>query len=139
MENIPVISLEEIAGGALQEKAQKAIAEVVDNLQDPNTPWKNKRSVMIKISFSQNEDRNDATCEISVEKKLAQIKPITTSFSIGKDLQNGGVYMEEYGPQIRGQMSLDDYQSEQIVGNNVVDTDTGEIVGKVVDLRAREA
>lgn len=139
MENIPVVKLEQIAGGALQENAQQAIAEVVTNMQDPNTPWKNKRAVMIKLAFTQNEDRTDSTCKISVEKKLAPVKPIATKFAIGKDLKDGNVYMEEYGPQIKGQLSLDDYQAEQIVGNNVVDTDTGKVVGKVVDLRAREA
>lgn len=139
MEKIPVIKLEEIAGGALQENAQQAIAEVVANMQDPNTPWKNKRAVMIKLAFTQNEDRTDSTCEISVEKKLAPVKPLETKFAIGTDLKDGNIYMEEYGPQIKGQLSLDDYQKEQIVGNDVVDTDTGEVVGKVVDLRAREA
>lgn len=141
MENIPLIKLEEIAGGALQENAQKAIAEIVTNMQDPNTPWKTKRSVTIKLAFIQNDDRSDSTCEISVEKKLAPVKPLETKFSIGKDILNGGVYMEEYGPQIRGQMSLEDYQKEQIIENNIVDTDTGEIIGKanVTDFKAKEA
>ena len=68
------IDLAELAGGALQEKSQKALQDVFENMQDPNTPWKNKREVVIKLKFTQNEDRDDATCEISVEKKLAQPK-----------------------------------------------------------------
>lgn len=139
MEQTEMVNLEELAGGALQEKAQQAIKEVVANTQDPNTPWKNKREVAIKLSFTQNEDRDDATCQISVSKKEAPVKPVETKFSIGKDLRDGSVYMEEYGPQVKGQMSLDDYQREQVIGDDVVDTDTGEIIGKIKPFEAKEA
>lgn len=139
MEGKTMLDLENVAGGALQEKAQQAIAEVVENLQDPDTPWKNKREVVIRLAFTQNEDRDDATCEISVSKKLAQVKPVETKFSIGKDLRDGNIYMEEYGPQVRGQMCLDDWQKEQIVGEDVVDTDTGEVTGKITKFGAKEA
>ena len=40
MQNVPLLELWEIAGGALQEVAQDAIAKVLANLQDVNTPWK---------------------------------------------------------------------------------------------------
>lgn len=141
MEEKSILSLQDIAGGALQEKAQQAIKDVVENMQDPNTPWKNKREVVIKLAFSQNEDRDDAACEISVSKKLAQAKPIKTTFCIGKDLINGRVYIEEYGPQIKGQMSISDFQEpKQVIGTDLVDTGTGEVVATVVDMRAaREA
>ena len=54
--NIPIIRLESVAGGALQELAQDAIAKVAENLQDINTPWKKKRTVIIQLGFTQNED-----------------------------------------------------------------------------------
>lgn len=129
------ISLQEIAGGALQENSQKAIEEVIKNMQDPNTPWKNKREIVIKLKFTQNEDRDDSRCEITVEKKLAPVKPMETKFAIAKDLTTGEVFAEEYGRQIKGQMSIADVESDK-----VVDVDTGEILdsandGKVIDLR----
>lgn len=139
MEQSIMVNLEELAGGALNEKTQQALQEVVANMKDPNTPWKNKREVVIKLAFTQNEDRDDAVCEISVSKKLAQVKPVKTSFAIGQDLRDGSIHMEEYGPQIKGQLSLDDYQKEQMAGNDVVDTDTGEVIGKVTDFRTKEA
>ncbi len=128
MENIPIINLGSVAGGALQEIAQEAIADVVANMLDPNTPWKTKRMVTIKLGFTQNEDRDDATMQISVEKKTAAVKPVETKFSMGTDLRNGGIYMEEYGPQIKGQMSLSDYTAAQDDGGS-----------KVTDFRAKEA
>lgn len=135
------INLAELAGGALQEKSQKALQDVFENMQDPNTPWKNKREVVIKLKFTQNEDRDDATCEISVEKKLAQTKPVETKFALGTNLAIGEVLAEEYGPGIKGQISLDEYQKEQQIDGKTVDTDTGEIIEEakendgVVDFR----
>ena len=132
MENIPIIRLGDVAGGALQEIAQEAIAEVVANMQDVNTPWKPMRMVTIKLKLTQNEDRDDATMQISVEKKTAAVKPVETKFSMGRDLRDGSIYMEEYGPQIKGQMSFDDYSRQQAHG------DVAE-VNKVTDFRAKEA
>jgi hypothetical protein len=123
------VELREFAGGALQENFQKAFEEIVKNMQDPNTPWKVKRGITIKISLSQNEDRDDSTCAISVEKKMAPVKPIETKFSLGKDLTTGEVFAEEYGKQVRGQMSLEDLKEEH--QNEELDTEN-----KVIDLRS---
>lgn len=136
------LSLATFCGGAVQEKVNEVAKQVFKNLQDPNTPWKNKRSITITISFSQNMDRDNLSVDIQVSSKLAPVSPIETRMAIGKDLRTGEVYAEEYGKQIRGQMSLSDYenQAETVIGNDVVDTDTGEVVGKVTDFRrAQEA
>ena len=114
-----------------------AMNKVLDNMQDPNTPWKNKRQINIKIAFVQNEDRDDTAVEVSVETKLAPVSPVVTRMSIGKDLKTGQNYASEYGKQVKGQMSLSDFQPEQIIGEDVVDTDTGEVIGNVVDLRKK--
>ena len=79
------VNLETFAGGALQEKVDRAMDEVLQNMQDPNTPWKNKRGITIKISFQQNEDRDDTAVDVVVEKKLAHSSPIVTRMSIGTD------------------------------------------------------
>lgn len=145
------VKLEEFAGGALQEKFDDAMEKVLTNLMDPNTPWKNKRKISVEITFTQNEDRDDTAVNVSVVSKLAPVKPIETKMAIGKDLATGKVFAEEYGKQIRGQMTLDDYEKQKvaekqpdesrqaIVDGNLVDTETGEITGKVIDLRRKEA
>ena len=135
------VKLEEFAGGALQEKFSDALEKVLINLMDPNTPWKNKRKVSIDITFTQNEDRDDTSVNVSVATKLAPVKPIETKMAIGKDLVPGKVFAEEYGKQIKGQMSLDDYAKDHtaIIGGDVVDTQTGEVIDNVVDLRAKKA
>ena len=136
------ISLQDVAGGALQEKANQAFAQVMKNMQDPNTPWKNKRKINICLTFEQNEDRTDCTCDISVDTKLAAVKPVSTKFCTEKDLSTGEIYAQEYGPGIKGQMSFEDMEQSTEdktveVDGQIVDTETGEIKeNSVVDFRA---
>ncbi len=132
------VELQEIASGALQEKFSRAFENVVKNLQDPNTSFKNKRQITITMKFTQNENRDDISVEVAVAEKLAPQAPMKTAFAIGTDLRTGETYAQEYGKQIRGQMNLDDYQAEQVVDGKVIDTDTGEIIKEdntVVDFR----
>ena len=133
------VNLETFAGGALQEKFDDAMEKVLVNMTDPNTPWKNKRKIIVEVSFEQNEDRDDSTVNVSVVPKLAPVKPVSTRMTIGKDLETGQVFAEEYGNQCRGQMTLDDYQGQrdQVVDGKTVDTETGEIRegSRVIDFR----
>lgn len=131
------ISLQELAGGALQEKVNQAFEKVMQNMQDPNTPWKNKRKITVGITFVQNEDRTDCACDISVDTKLAAVKPVSTKFCTQKDLATGEIYAQEYGPGIRGQMSFEDVDQNMVeINGNMVDTETGEIKEDgVIDLR----
>ena len=103
------IELRDLASGALQEKVQQAMGDVFRNMQDPNTPYKKMREITVRMKFAQNEDRSDVKCEISVEKKIASPKPVTTSFAVATVLRTGTVEYTEYGSGMRGQMSLADY------------------------------
>ena len=140
------VNLEEFAGGALQEKFDDAMDKVLANLMDPNTPWKNKRKISVEITFEQNEERDDTSVNVSVVSRLAPVKPIATRMSIGRDLVTGEVFAEEYGNQIKGQMSFADLEQKQspnaVVGKDVVDTTTGEVIGTkddVIDFRNKVA
>lgn len=138
------ISLHDVAGGALQEKVNQAFEQVMKNMQDPNTPWKNKRKINLTLTFIQNEDRTDCTCDISVDTKLAAVKPVSTKFCTEKDVSTGEIFAQEYGPGIRGQMSFEDVEQNTEdktveIDGNIVDTETGEVVkDSVIDLRAAE-
>lgn len=132
------VELQSLVGGALQEKFGKAFERVIENLQDQNTSFKVKRGITIKLTFDQNEARDDVSVSIDVQEKLAPQAGMKTSFYIGKDLKSGELYAEEYGKQIKGQMSLQDYtQPVQKIGEDVVDTETGEVLSNdtVVDFR----
>lgn len=136
------ISLQELAGGALQEKADRAFSGVLQNMQDPNTPWKNKRKINICLSFEQNEERTDCTCDIAIDTKLAPVKPVSTKFYTEKDLDTGQIFAREYGPGIKGQMSFEDLEQSTdsktaYINGQAVDTETGEIKDdSIVDFRS---
>lgn len=49
------INLDDLAGGELGIQFQAAAKKVIENLLDPNTPYKNKRGITIKLTFEQNE------------------------------------------------------------------------------------
>lgn len=133
------IELRELVGGALQEQFAKSFEKVIENLQNPNTPYKLNREIHIKLKFAQNESRDDVKCGILVSEKLAPQAPMETSFSVGKDLRTGELYAVEYGKQIRGQLSIEDVRETKVIDGDEVDMETGEIVNeqpdKVIDLR----
>ena len=134
------VELKNIAGGALQLKFNKAMEAVVANLLDPNTPSKDKRKITIEMTFATDEERTQVASTVSVKQKLAPLHPINTQFGIGKDLKDGGNFIEEYGQHLPGQLALNENVNEQTINGQVVDTDTGEILeSKVVDYRKRGA
>lgn len=114
-------------------------------MQDANTSFRIKRGINIKLSFSQNEMRDEVLCDIDVVEKLAPQAAMRTQFAVGKDLRTGELFAEEFGKQIKGQMSINDYVDPEPqktepkveeVNGKTVDTETGEIVtDNVVDFR----
>lgn len=130
------IELKELVGGALQEQFSESFEKVIENLQNPNTPYKNVREITIKLKFAQNEQRDDVKVGVLVSEKLAPQSPMETNFSIGKDLRTGETFAVEYGKQCRGQMNMEDVLQPEPVN---VDLETGEVLpestGNVVDFR----
>lgn len=97
------VDLESFAGGALSEKVNIALEQVVRNLLDPGTPYKPKRKITIDMEFAQDEGRSTVVTTISCKVKLAPQIPAMTRMAIGKDLRNGRVMAQEYGaPRLEG-------------------------------------
>ena len=94
------VELQSIVGGQLQEKFKHAFEKVIENLQDPNTSYKVKRGINIKLDFVQTEARDNVAVSVLVTEKLAPQQDMNTMFYIGKDLRTGELYAEEYGKQI---------------------------------------
>lgn len=118
------IDLQDMVGGALNEKFQNSLKRVMENMQDVNTPYKDKREINIKMTFVQNEARDNVMAEIKVTEKLASQAAMATQFDVGKDLRTGEVYAEEYGKQLKGQISMDQEEPETegiAEGNGIVD------------------
>jgi hypothetical protein len=128
------ISLQEMVGGALQEQFERSFARVIENLGDPNTPFKDCRKITIELKFTQNEMRDDVNCAVKVVEKLAPQAPMQTAFVTGRDLRTGQVFAREYGKNIplKGQLTMGEEPQVD------VDPGTGEVVDSkpaVLDLR----
>lgn len=105
-----IVNLSTFACGQLQEKFDMAFMQVLSNMQDVNTPYKNKRGITMKVTFEQNEARDDVVVNVSVDTKLASVAPAKTHMSTAKDIDTGNVYFEEYGSQCKGQMTIEEVQ-----------------------------
>ena len=132
------VNLQDIVGGALQEQFEKSFARVIENLGDPNTPFKDCRKITIELKFTQNEMRDDVNCAVKVVEKLAPQAPMQTAFVTGRDLRTGQVFAREYGKNVplKGQLTMN--EDPQVD----VDPSTGEVVDSkpaVLDLRKAAA
>lgn len=118
------ISISEIAAGDFQQQFQESFERIIENMKDLDTPYKNKRKMVITLTFEQPEERDRFLCDIQFVEKLTPKAPIRAE----RDAY-GTMNVTEYGPaSIPGQMSLNDYMTEQTIDGKVIDTDTGEII-----------
>lgn len=113
MENM--INLEQFADGALAEKVNMALVQVLENMTDPNTNWKTKRKIILDMTLETGEDRELTEVTIIAKTKLAPTKALATKIVIGTD-GKGGVLASEYRKQVPGQSAM------------VVSQETGEIL-----------
>lgn len=116
------MTLETICNGEVQEAIDRALIKAAENIADPNMDRKAPRTVTIQITMKPHEkDPEDVAVSVKVTKKLAAEQPFETGFFVTKDLRSGAVMIQEHGRgQIKGQLSLDDYEE--------VDEETGEII-----------
>ena len=137
------INLETFANGAFTAQVNRAMEEVTKNIQDPNTEPGATRKITVTIGFKPNQERNFVATGVQTKTTLAPALGAVTALSMGKDIQTGEVEAVEIGNQIPGQMSMEDLPQAPAdtrtveVDGKTVDAETGEIIGKVVDLRKK--
>ena len=119
-----------ICSGAVQEKVDRALRAVADNILDPNTDARKKRSITLKITFVPNEDdREDITVLVDVAKSLAPDAGVKTQLFVAKDLETGAITVQEHQRgEIKGQLSFDDLDedAEEDEESSSTSSDTGE-------------
>lgn len=103
MENM--INLETFADGALAEKVNMALREVLANITDSNTDYKVKRKLTIDMTLESDEARELTEVSIVAKPKLAPSKALSAKIVIGTD-GKGGVLASEYKKQIPGQSTM---------------------------------
>jgi hypothetical protein len=77
------VSLETFAQGALKERFEDALSQVVENIYDLNTEPTTVREISITIKIKPSESREMAGVRADVKTKLAPHKGIGTAFYMG--------------------------------------------------------
>lgn len=90
------INLSKIGLGALEERFDLAMKEVVQNILDPNMDPTKSREVIIKITIKPSKS-NKKACEMftEVKTKLEQRLPLFSSMGVGVD-KNGEYNAREF-------------------------------------------
>jgi hypothetical protein len=78
------VTLDTIGQGALVELFDAELARVLENIQDPNTDAKTKRTISVKVTFAPNENRDVTDVNLTCGSKLAGIKTVSTRLFVGK-------------------------------------------------------
>ncbi len=79
------MSYANLGGGAAAEMFDRELEKILANIQDPNHPYKPKREITLKVTFSPDEDREKAKIDISVISKAPGFKTYETLAYLGFD------------------------------------------------------
>lgn len=101
-----LMNFNEIAMGALAEKLNMSLEEVVKNLLDPNTDFKKTRKLTVTMKFNTDDTRELTSVEVETKTALAPTLPVFTKMLIGRDIDTGQVVAKEWNNQIKGQVDV---------------------------------
>lgn len=120
------INLQELAGGAVAEKIDIELQNVLENIADPNTNPKKARKLQITLTFKADENRDIANLSTVVKSTIVPAKPTESKVVLDFD-ENGMVTGAELKSTAKGQTFIDQ------------DGDVADDKGnKIIDLRAKE-
>lgn len=71
MEGFREVAIDTIAGGAVVQQFNYALAKVLKNIEDPNTPATDVREITVKIKIKPDGTREIAAASVKVTEKLA--------------------------------------------------------------------
>ena len=99
-------SILRMAMGALEERVNLVMQQVMENIQDPNTRADKKRGITITLEFLPNTERSDIRVTSVVKAKLEPTNPIASTFCLGHD-DHGELIAAEMTTSLPGQMRMD--------------------------------
>ena len=114
----------ELANGAVQEKLNGELQKIFNNIHDGNTKATDKRSVIIKLEFIPDDDREVIKLESNFTTKLANVEGVATTVLTGRDITNGNIEARELKSRVKGQTYMD-------TETGTYKTDTGEPIDVV--------
>lgn len=125
-----MVDFNSLAGGALREKFNLAIAQVGRDILDPNKDPEAARGIAISLKFLPKE--GIISVEFDVQTKLAKLNKDKAVLLIGQDAKSGRVEISEYRNNPARIQPAAAYAEDM----RTVDAETGEIYDSTpIDLR----
>ncbi|MCB5077952.1 hypothetical protein [Streptococcus phage phiKSM96] len=100
------LDLSQIGEGGLQEKVDKELEKVFDNILDPNTETKTARKLTITLTMKSDDSRQTVATAMEVKSTLAPQKSVATTVLVGQ--KDGSVYANELKSTVPGQTYFDE-------------------------------
>lgn len=91
------ITLANIANGAAVELFAREFQRALENIDDPNTKAKAKRTITVKVILTPDEARDRIDAAVAVESKFPSVKPGTSTMYLGR--RGGKVHATEVNPK----------------------------------------
>lgn len=88
------IDLSKIANTALQEKVDKELEKVLENILDLNTEAKATRKVTITLTMSTDDERTVVKTGMEVKSTLAPQKGVATTVIVGRDDEEFNIMLQ---------------------------------------------
>lgn len=82
--DLPHLTLDTVAGGALPELFAAELKRVLENILDPSTSPEAKRSIRIDITIEPNEARNACAVSVAASSKIAGFKAAGGVMFVGR-------------------------------------------------------
>lgn len=118
------LDLSKLGDGGLQEKVDRELEKVFDNILDPNTDHKTKRKLVITLTMSADESREVVGTSMEVKSTLAPQNGVATTVLVGQ--KDGHVYANELKSSAPGQMYFDDQATLRTdLGEPIEDVEKG--------------
>ena len=112
MNDIMKKSILEMANGGFLEQVNYQVADVIDNILDPNTKATGKRKIMITMEITPDDSRMNFSVRFSTKLALVPVNALTTSMHIFVEKDTGEIQVVENVPQIPGQLGLNGTEQE---------------------------
>lgn len=102
------MTLASMCNGGVQERIDRSLAKISENILDLNTEPDKKRTLTVQIILTPNaDDREDVTVEVKTAVKLAPETGLKTQLFINKDFKSGVTTLTEHTKgAIKGQLTL---------------------------------
>lgn len=84
MSQLKQITLDNLAGGAASEIFERELNSVARNIADQNTDPKKTRKIVLTISFTPDENREEVKLSVSAKATIVPVKPANKTIHLGK-------------------------------------------------------